>query len=145
MVTQHSDAYRRRSSGSCAGRTRIKEGHHHRLALNPRSPSHTSTCRAHTQPRVHKSARCLHTQVLADNFGISITGEKLGSLRGLEWLISEVRALVHFRIHRTAANAPNFLPVDELPVGHQLLSQASAIGLRQYEMCATCKRTRCDE
>ena len=27
---------------------------------NPRSPSHTSTCCAHTQPLVHKSARCLH-------------------------------------------------------------------------------------
>jgi len=65
---------------------------------NPRSPSHTSTCRAHIQPRVHKSARCLHTQVLADDFGTSITGETLGCLRNLKWFNSDVRALVHLRI-----------------------------------------------
>ena len=65
---------------------------------NPRSPSHTSTCRAHTQPRVNKSARSLHTQVLAEDFTIRITGEKLGCLREFKWLNSEVRALVHLRI-----------------------------------------------
>ncbi len=66
--------------------------------------AHIHMSRTHTAPRKQKRTLSLpgrlHTQVLAEDFTIRITGEtrKLGCLRELKWLNNEVRALVHLRI-----------------------------------------------